>query len=162
MKYLKRFNESSEDDWDLEEIKDIFQDFLDEGLFRLDDVVIGRSLTISPKLWCNSHRDFTGESFSSLTIKLVSEIDGKYDFSLLDVLDECIKRYESIYGVELESIFLVNAYDTVGLPTTSTSYPLGRSLFNWFNSCQTIKDISKSNNLKKLTIDRLDITFKLS
>jgi hypothetical protein len=154
MKYLKRFNESSEDDWDLEEIKDIFQDFLDEGLFRLDDVVIGRSLTISPKLWCNSHRDFTGESFSSLTIKLVSEIDGKYDFSLLDVLDECIKRYESIYGVELESIY------TVGLPTGSTF--AHRSLFNWFNSCQTIKDISKSNNLKKLTIDRLDITFKLS
>jgi hypothetical protein len=154
MKYLKRFNESSEDDWDLEEIKDIFQDFLDEGLFRLDDVVIGRSLTISPKLWCNSHRDFTGESFSSSTIKLVSEIDGKYDFSLLDVLDECIKRYESIYGVELESIY------TVGLPTGSTF--AHRSLFNWFNSCQTIKDISKSNNLKKLTIDRLDITFKLS
>lgn len=152
MKYLKRFNESSEDDWDLEEIKDIFQDFLDEGLFRLDDVVIGRSLTISPKLWCDSHRDFTGESFSSLTIKLVSEIDGKYDFSLLDVLDECIKRYESIYGVELKSIY------TVGLPTGSSQ----RSLFNWFNSCQTIKDISKSNNLKKLTIDRLDITFKLS
>ena len=160
MKYLKRFNESSEDDWDLEEIKDIFQDFLDEGLFRLDDVVIGRSLTISPKLWCNSHRDFTGESFSSLTIKLVSEIDGKYDFSLLDVLDECIKRYESIYGVELESIY------TVGLPTAENVLTIlgssQRSLFNWFNSCQTIKDISKSNNLKKLTIDRLDITFKLS
>jgi len=154
MKYLKRFNESSEDDWDLEEIKDIFQDFLDEGLFRLDDVVIGSSLTIAPKLWCNSHRDFTGESFSSLTIKLVSEIEGKYDFSLLDFLDECIKHFESIYGVELESIY------TVGLPTGSTFSQ--RSLFNWFNSCQTIKDISKANNLKKLTIDRLDITFKLS
>jgi len=154
MKYLKRFNESSEEDWDLEEIKDIFQDFLDEGLFRLDDVVIGSSLTIAPKLWCNSHRDFTGESFSSLTIKLVSEIEGKYDFSLLDVLDECIKHFESIYGVELESIY------TVGLPTGASFAT--RSLFNWFNSCQTIKDISKSNNLKKLTIDRLDITFKLS
>jgi hypothetical protein len=156
MKYLKRFNESSEEDWDLEEIKDIFQDFLDEGLFRLDDVVIGSSLTIAPKLWCNSHRDFTGESFSSLTIKLVSEIEGKYDFSLLDVLDECIKHFESIYGFELESIY------TVGLPT---GVPMGigyKSLFNWFNSCQTIKDISKANNLKKLTIDRLDITFKLS
>ena len=53
-----------------------------------------------------------------------------------------LERYESIYGVELESIY------TVGLPTGSSQ----RSLFNWFNSCQTIKDISKSNNLKKLTI----------
>ena len=65
MKYLKRFNESSEDDWDLEEISDIFQDILDEG-FRVEDVHIGSSLSIAPKLWCNSHHDFTGKSFNSI------------------------------------------------------------------------------------------------
>lgn len=45
MKYLKRFNESLNQDWDLEEIKDIFQDFLDEG-FVLDDVSVGSSLVV--------------------------------------------------------------------------------------------------------------------
>ena len=170
MKYLKRFNESLNEDWDLEEIKDIFQDFLDEG-FTLDDVSVGSSLTISPKLWCPSHEDFTGnKSFRSLTIKLDSVYaEPKYDFSILDVLDECIKHFESYYRVKLDSIY------TVGLPTKRSSYWAGglqntmphrrlyvRETYNWFNSCETIKDISKSHNLTKLTVTKFDLTFDLT
>ena len=163
MKYLKRFNESLNEDWDLEEIKDIFQDFLDEG-FILDDVSVGSSLTISPKLWCPSHEDFTGnKSFRSLTIKLDSVYaEPKYDFSILDVLDECIKHFESYYRVKLDSIY------TVGLPTKRSGgvflnrWGLQNTIYNWFNSCETIKDISKSHNLTKLTVTKFDLTFDLT
>ena len=159
MKYLKRFNESLNEDWDLEEIKDIFQDFLDEG-FILDDVSVGSSLTISPKLWCPSHEDFTGnKSFRSLTIKLDSVYaEPKYDFSILDVLDECIKHFESYYRVKLDSIY------TVGLPTKRSGgrHLRRHTIYNWFNSCETIKDISKSHNLTKLTVTKFDLTFDLT
>lgn len=166
MKYLKRFNESLNEDWDLEEIKDIFQDFLDEG-FILDDVKIGSSLTIAPKLWCPSHEDFTGnKSFRSLTIKLDSVYakdwrqggsSPKYDFSILDVLDESIKHFESLYGVKLDSIY------TVGLPTKRTvGWSFQNTIYNWFNSCKTIKDISKAHELTKLTLSKIDLTFNIS
>jgi len=165
MKYLKRFNESLNQDWDLEEIKDIFQDFLDEG-FVLDDVSVGSSLTIAPKLWCPSHEDFTGnKSFPSVTIKLESiykkdwqqgASTPKYDFIILDVLYECIKHFESFYGVKLDSIY------TVGLPTKrSGGWGFQNTIYNWFNSCETIKDISKAHDLTKLTVDRLDLTFNI-
>jgi len=192
MKYLKRFNESLEDDWDLEEIGDIFQDVIDEG-FKIEDVHIGNSLPIAPKLWCNSHHDFTGnKSFKSLTIKFDSTYksnfkDPKYDLSFLDILDEAIKHFESFYGVKLESIY------TVGLPTGkpnpftdySTSGIKRGSLFNWFNSCETIRDINKVRNeelkrmttstrltqsakddaeseIDKLTLTRFDLTFDIT
>lgn len=186
MKYLKRFDESLEEDWDLEEISDIFQDVIDEG-FKIDDVHIGQSLPIAPKLWCNSHHDFTGnKSFKSLTIKFESTYksnfqDPKYDLSFLDILDEAIKHFESLYGVKLESIY------TVGLPTTdySASGIKRASIYNWFNSCETIKDINKVNNeifkkmtnsprltqsakddakskIDKLTLTRFDLTFDLT
>jgi len=181
MKYLKRFNESSEDDWDLEEISDIFQDILDEG-FRIEDVHIGSSLSIAPKLWCNSHHDFTGKSFNSLSITFRSQYENpKYDLSILDVLDESIKHFESYYGVDLESIY------TVGITTIdySTSGARKTTIYNWFNSCQTIKDINKVNNdelkktttsptltqsakdsaqskIDKLTLTRFDLTFDLT
>ena len=157
MKYLKRFNESSEDDWDLEEISDIFQDILDEG-FRIEDVHIGSSLSIAPKLWCNSHHDFTGNTFPSLTIKFVS-VNDLYNYEILDILDECINHFESYYKVKLESIY------TVGLPTTEYSSSGSRRtvIYNWFNSCETIKDIAKvhskityQSELKKIsTSDRI-------
>jgi hypothetical protein len=166
MKYLKRFNESLNEDWNLEEIKDIFQDFLDEG-FVIDDVSVGSSLTIAPKLWCPSHEDFTGnKSFRSLTIKLDSIFKNdwqqggstpKYDFSILDVLDESIKHLESLYGVKLDSIY------TVGLPTKRTvGWSFQNTIYNWFNSCETIKDISKAHNLTKLTLSKIDLTFNIS
>jgi len=166
MKYLKRFNESLNQDWDLEEIKDIFQDFLDEG-FVLDDVSVGSSLTIAPKLWCPSHEDFTGnKSFPSVTIKLDSiykrdwqqgASTPKYDFLILDVLDECIKHFESFYGVKLDSIY------TVGLPTKrSSGWNTINTIYNWFNSCETIKDIAKANNLTELALSKFDLTFKLT
>ena len=165
MKYLKRFNESLNEDWDLEEIKDIFQDFLDEG-FILDDVSVGSSLTIAPKLWCPSHEDFTGnKSFRSLTIKLDSiykkdwqqgASTPKYDFSILDVLDECIKHFESFYGVKLDSIY------TVGLSTKrSSGWILQNTIYNWFNSCETIKDIAKAYNLTKLSLSKIELTFNI-
>ena len=155
MKYLKRFNESLNEYWDLEEIKDIFQDILDEG-FKIEDVKIGSSITISPKLWCNTHRDFSGnKTFKSLTIEFESIYNNfqysglypKYDLSILDVLDECIKHFERYYGVKLDSIY------TIGLNILSY-YNFGAkrySDFNWFNSCETIKDINKVYNedLKK-------------
>lgn len=189
MKYLKRFNEShnthhitgntSEEDWDLEEIGDIFQDILDEG-FTLDDVYIGNSLTLAPKLWGNSSHDFTEKSFPSLSITFKSKYeDPKYDLSILDVLDECIKHFESYYKLKLEIIF------TVGIPTFDYSSGSRRTvIYNWFNSCETIKDINKvwndelkvraksltlhqsskddaSSKIDKLTLDRFDLTFKL-
>ena len=180
MKYLKRFNESLED-WDLEEISDIFQDVIDEG-FRIDDVHIGQSLTISPKLWCNSHHDFVGKSFPSLSITFRSQYENpKYDLSILDILDESIKHFESFYGVELESIY------TVGIPTIGYSSSGARQwvIYNWFNSCETIRDINKVHNdylkdrsnsptlspntkvdveskIDKLTLTRFDLTFDLT
>lgn len=159
MKYLKRFNESlEEDDWDLDEIKDIFQDIIDEG-FSLDDVHIGSSLPISPKLWCNSHHDFSGNPFPSLSINFKSEYKNpKYDLSILDVLDECIKHFEKYYGVELESIY------TVGLLTRrSVQWGFKNTIYNWFNSCETIKDINKAESkVDKLSLTRFHLTFKLT
>lgn len=185
MKYLKRFNESLEEDWDLEEISDIFQDVIDEG-FTLEDVHIGNSLSIAPKLWCNSHHDFSGKTFPSLTIKFESTYKGnfkdpKYDLSFLDVLDESIRHFESLYGVKLESIY------TVGINTLDYSSAGSRrySNFNWFNSCETIRDINKVRNeelkrmttsttltqkakddaeskIDKLTLTRFDLTFDLT
>jgi hypothetical protein len=167
MKYLKRFNESkSEEDFDFDEIKDIFQDFLDEG-FKLEDVSVGTSLTIAPKLWCPSHEDFTGnKSFKSITIKLDSIYKNdwqqggstpKYDFSILDVLDESIKHFESYYRVKLDSIY------TVGLPTRrSVGWGFQNTIYNWFNSCETIKDIAKADDLTKLAINKIDLTFNVS
>ena len=166
MKYLKRFNESLNEDWNLEEIKDIFQDFLDEG-FVIDDVSVGSSLTIAPKLWCPSHEDFTGnKSFRSLTIKLGSVYakdwqqgasTPKYDFIILDTLDESIKHFESYYKVKLDSIY------TIGLPTRRPSgWGFQNTIYNWFNSCETIKDIAKAHNLTKLTLSKIDLTFNIS
>ena len=160
MKYLKRFNESINEDWDLEEIKDIFQDFLDEG-FTLTDVSVGSSLTIAPKLWCPSHEDFTGnKSFPSVTIKLDSVYKSypKYDFIILDTLDESIKRFESYYKVKLDSIF------TVGLRTRrpTTGWSFQNTIYNWFNSCETIRDIAKAHNLTKLSLSKIELTFNVS
>ena len=171
MKYLKRFNESINEDWDLEEIKDIFwdleeikdifQDFLDEG-FTLDDVSVGSSLTIAPKLWCPSHEDFSGnKSFPSVTIKLDSVYKDssypKYDFIILDTLDESIKHFESYYKVKLDSIF------TVGLRTRRpTGWGFQNTIYNWFNSCETIKDIAKAHNLTELSLSKIELTFNVS
>ena len=166
MKYLKRFNESINEDWDLEEIKDIFQDFLDEG-FILSDVSVGSSLTIAPKLWCPSHEDFSGnKSFPSVTIKLDSAYKNdwqqgsstpKYDFTILDTLDESIKHFESYYKVKLDSIY------TIGLPTRRPSgWGFQNTIYNWFNSCETIKDIAMAHNLTKLTLSKIDLTFNIS
>jgi len=166
MKYLKRFNESINEDWDLEEIKDIFQDFLDEG-FILSDVSVGSSLTIAPKLWCPSHEDFSGnKSFPSVTIKLDSAYKNdwqqgsstpKYDFTILDTLDESIKHFESYYKVKLDSIF------TVGLRTRRpTGWGFQNTIHNWFNSCETIKDIAKAHNLTKLSLSKIELTFNVS
>jgi hypothetical protein len=157
MKYLKRFNESiKEEDLDLDDIKDIFQDILDEE-FKIEDVHIGSSLTIAPKLWCNSHHDFSGKPIPSLTITFKSLYEKpKYDFSLLDILNNSIKHFENYYKVKLESIY------TVGIPTIDYSPSGARkiTIYNWFNSCQTIKDIIKSNKLSNLS--RFDLTFDLS
>lgn len=166
MKYLKRFNESINEDWDLEEIKDIFQDFLDEG-FILSDVSVGSSLTIAPKLWCPSHEDFSGnKSFPSVTIKLDSAYKNdwqqgsstpKYDFTILDTLDESIKHFESYYKVKLDSIY------TIGLPTRRPSgWSFQNTIYNWFNSCETIKDIAKAHNLTKLSLSKIELTFNVS
>jgi hypothetical protein len=159
MKYLKKFNESLEEDWDLEEIGDIFQDIIDEG-FSIKDVHIGSSLTIAPKLWCNSHHDFSGKQIPSLSIDFTSIYkdeykNPQYDFSILDVLDESIKHFESYYKVKLESIY------TVGIPTIDYSPSGARKIviYNWFNSCETIKDIVKPGNLP---LTRFDLTFDLS
>lgn len=163
MKYLKLFNESLNQDWDLELIEDIFIDFLDEG-FRLEDVKVGRSLSISPKLWCSSHHDFTGQSFASLSINIFSEWDNpKYDITILDVLDNCIKHFENHYHVKLDSIY------TVGLPTKEGSWGRRTTYYNWFNSCQSIKDIANafkdinpvSNDQLRLPISRFDLTFRI-
>lgn len=158
MKHIKSYsifesNLFSPSYWDLDEISDIFQDFLDEG-FDLGDVSVGSALSIAPKKWCNSHHDFGNSSFASLSIKLKSNSPKgeRYDFSTLDVLDECIKHFESYYKIKIDSIY------TYGIPTKDYK---GGCLFNWFNSCQTIKDISLSFNLTKLTIYTIDITFKL-
>jgi len=169
MKHIKSYsifesNLFSPSYWDLDEISDIFQDFLDEG-FDLGDVSVGSALSIAPKKWCNSHHDFgnwdvrKSSSFASLSIKLKSNSPKgeRYDFSTLDVLDECIKHFESYYKIKINSIY------TYGIPTKdySSSGSYGTTLFNWFNSCQTIKDISKSNNLTELPIYSIDLTFKL-
>jgi hypothetical protein len=167
MKYLKKFNESLEEDWDLEEIGDIFQDIIDEG-FSIKDVHIGSSLTIAPKLWCNSaevfrHQDFSGKQIPSLSISFTSVYKNtQYDFSILDVLDESIKHFESYYKVKLESIY------TVGIPTIDYSPSGVRKIvnYNWFSSCETIKDIVKrtmsANSKGILPLTRFDLTFDLS
>jgi hypothetical protein len=163
MKYLKRFNESkSEEDFDFDEIKDIFQDFLDEG-FKLEDVSVGSSLSIAPELWCNNHRFFpNNQPFKSVTIKLDSAFkdvygpDPKYDFSILQVLDECIKHFESYYRVKLDSIY------TVGIHTTEKiDRQVRGTIYNWFNSCETIKDIAKAHKLSSLKVSRLALTFQI-
>lgn len=137
MKYLIGFNESIEKDWDLEEISDIFQDFIDEG-FELDDYRVGASLSIYPKKWCTSSGlDIRkNKTIKSLSIILEDSEYNKFDIYILDILDKCIKHFENFYNVKLDSILVS------GLNIT---YSGGVSRFNYFNSCQTIKDAYSKN-----------------
>lgn len=169
MKYLKRYNESSKEDWNLEEIGDIFQDVIDCG-FSIEDVSIGSSISIAPKSWCNSANDLGNKHFKSLTIKFESTYKVDYDLSFLDVLDECIKHFESYYDFKLDSIY------TVGLPTvnySSSGAKIKKTIFNWFNSCETIRYINKVSNeiqqkipaeklIDKFPLTGFDLTFDLS
>lgn len=169
MKYLVGFNESIEKYWDFreviqgEEISDIFQDFVDEG-FKLDDYRVGASLSIYPKKWCTSNELDTRKNkpIKSLSITLEDTEYNKFDISKIDILDKCIKHFENFYNVKLDSILVS------GLNIT---YSGGVSRYNYFNSCQTIKDIylrnkdkmaQKYSNLKSPLYISSDVKFTLT
>lgn len=163
MKYLRRFNESIEEEgFDLEEIKDIFQDIIDEG-FKLDDVKIGSALSLYPNKWVSNHRNLSNKLFRSLTIRFKTNGILTINFETLDILDGCIKHFESYYGIKLEWIF------TNGLPTSEYfgSGSVRTAPFNWFNSCETIKNISKyhservNSDINKIPLILFDLGFKL-
>lgn len=167
MKYLRSFNESNdkEKDWDLEEISDIFQDFIDEG-FELDDIKVGSSLSIYPNTWCVSHHLDIKENktIKSLTIKFNSKQYHNYDLSILDILNKSINHFKSIYTFKLDSI-LVN----VNLPFLlyhSKILAVQKKLvyrYSYFNSCETIKDLFTIKDIEVLPKNiEFTLTFDLT
>lgn len=162
MKYLRSFNESNdkEKDWDLEEISDIFQDFIDEG-FELDDIKVGSSLSIYPNTWCVSLdlNIFENKTIKSLTIKFNSKQYHNYDLSILDILNKSINHFKSIYTFKLDSI-LVN----VNLPFLLYSYNRGFVYrYSYFNSCETIKDLFTIKDIEVLPKNiEFTLTFDLT
>lgn len=161
MKYLVGFNESIEKYWDFreviqgEEISDIFQDFVDEG-FKLDDYRVGASLSIYPKKWCTSNELDTRKNkpIKSLSITLEDTEYNKFDISKIDILDKCIKHLESFYNIKLSSI-LVSGFNIVHKGVVSR--------YNYFNSCQTIKDIYLKNDTKYISSNvKFTLTFDLT